>query len=214
MLARSRRRALSLVLALTVPAIALVPLAASGEPKPKTAKPSEKEYDPDNVVAISQFMETIGKGNERFIAKDTTAAIDAYKKAIQLSPRNGLGYYLLAEAYLVNGNLPEADAALQQAIETTDATKSPAMRARVLFLTADVKERQKKWADAKLAWQAYAEQAAKSPGGGDAGVYPQSGVERIKALQRVLDLDKAYAAVRERIASEKADAGKTPPKKP
>ena len=52
--------------------------------------------------------------------------------------------------------------------------------------------------------------------GPDAGAYPQSGQERVRAIQKVIDLEKQYAPVRERIAAEKADAGKggaPPPKK-
>ena len=77
------------------------------------------------------------------------------------------------------------------------------------FLRADIAERQKKWDQAKLAWQAYTEHAAKM--GADAGAFPQTGAERLKAIQKVMDLEKAYAPVRERIAAEKADAGKSAP---
>ena len=212
----SRKTALSLVLALAVPVIGLVPLAASGEPKPKAPKAAAKKeadgadrYDPDNVRAISQYMETIAKANERFAAKDTTSAIDSYRKAVQLAPRNPLGHYLLAEAYLSAGNTGEAEAAITQAYEADQ--KNAILRSHVLFLRADISERQKKWDEAKLAWQAYMEHAAKL--GADAGAFPQSGAERLKAIQKVVELEKAYAAVRERIAAEKADAGKSNAKK-
>lgn len=211
----ARSKAFSLILAVAVPAIALVPLVATGEPKPKSAKPAAKEadhadkHDPDNITAISQYMETIAKGNERFVAKDHTTAIDTYKKAIQLSPRNPLAHLLLTEAYLATGNLGEAEAAIQQAYEAD--SKNATLRGHVLLARADVFERQKKWDQAKLAWQAYTEHASKL--GADAGGYPQTGAERLKAIQKMLDLDKAYAVVRERIAAEKADAGKSPSKK-
>ncbi len=202
-----RTKAFSVVLAFAVPAIALVPLVASGEPKPKpAAKAADKndKYDPENITAISQYMETIAKGNERFAAKDSTGAIDTYKKAIQLSPKDPLAPYLLAEAYLASGNMGEAEAAIQQAYEAD--TKNALVRSHVLFLRADIAERQKKWEQAKTAWQAYAEHAAKL--GADAGGYPQTAAERVKVIQKVMDLEKAYAGVRERIAAEKADAGK------
>jgi tetratricopeptide (TPR) repeat protein len=213
MTSRSPSRMLGIFLALAIPATLLSPLAARGEPKAAKPKPaahgSEKadkseKYDPENATAISQYMETVAKGNERFVAKDSTAAIDSYKKAAQLNPRHPLAHLLLAEAYLANGNLAEAEAASQHAYEA-DA-KNALLRTHVLFLRAEVYERQKKWEDAKVAWQAYMEQAAKL--GPDAGGFPQSGAERLKALQKVMDLAKPYAGVRERIAAEKADAGK------
>jgi tetratricopeptide (TPR) repeat protein len=211
---RSRSRVLGVVLAFVVPIVALVPVVAFGEPKPKpAAKPvqekSEKN-DPDNIVAISQYMELVVKGNERYVAKDYTNATDAFRKAIQLSPKNALAHYLLAEAYLGTGNLGEAEPEILLAQENADA-RNPVLRARVLFVVADLFERQKKWEQAKTAWQAYAEQAAKFSG--DGGTFPQSSAERLKAIQKVLEMEKAYAGVRERIAADKFDAGKPAPKK-
>jgi tetratricopeptide (TPR) repeat protein len=200
-----RRRTVALVVAIAFP-LALVPLVASGEPKPEP-KPADK-YDPDNIRGISQFMEVAAKGISMYAAKDTTGAIDTFKKAIQLAPRNPYGHYLLAEAYAGTGNLGEAEAAIQQALELNDP-KAHLVRSHVLFLAAQIAERQKKWEQAKAAWQAYTEHASKMAA--DSGAHPTSGVERMKALQRVVDLEKAYAPVRERIAAEKADAGK--PKK-
>jgi len=200
-----RTKALSLTLAVAVPAIALVPVAASGQSKPNAVKSDKAEkYDPENVTAISQYMETIAKANERWAAKDQTGAIDTYKKAIQLSPRNPLAHYLLAEAYLASGNLGEAEAAIQQAYEAD--TKNALVRAHVLFLRADIAERQKKWDLAKSAWQTYTEHVAKL--GPDAGAYPQTAAERVKVVQKAMDLERSYAGVRDRIAAEKADAGK------
>jgi tetratricopeptide (TPR) repeat protein len=192
------------VFALAVPAIALSPLAAFGQPKaPKAAEKSDK-YDPENVTAISQYMETIVLGTSLFVAKDYTAAIDTFKKAAQLSPKHPLAHYLLAEAYLQANNVGEAEAAITSAAEGSDPKKAPALRSRVLFLVADIQERQKKWEQAKVAWQAYADHAAKFA---DAG-FPQTGAERLNAIQKVLDKEKAYVAVRERIAASQGDAGK------
>jgi len=208
------RKRLGLLVALAVPTIVWIPLAASEPKKPagqtdKAAGDKSDKYDPENITGISQFMEAIAKGNERFAAKDFTAAIDLYKKAVQLSPKNALGHYVLTEAYLSQNNLGEAEASIKEAYENGDM-KNPVLRSRVLFLVADVYERQKKWEQAKTAWQAYAEHAAKYA---DAG-YPQTSAERIKAIQKVLDNDKAYALVRERIAAEKLDGGKSQPAPP
>ncbi|MBX3229731.1 MAG: tetratricopeptide repeat protein [Labilithrix sp.] len=203
----------SVALALILPAMLVAPLAAFGDdaPPPKKKLPpaaTDVKYDPEEIVAISQFMETAVKGNELFVAKDYTAAIDTFKKAIQLAPKNALGPYLLAEAYLANGNMPEAEAAIASAVELAPTEpKKVETKARILFLRADIYEREKKWAEAKTAWQAYVDVASKVTG--DAGVYPQTGTTRIAAIQKVIDLEAKYAAVRERIAADKADAGKS-----
>lgn len=216
---RSRTRTFALLLALAMPAIVIVPLAASGEPAKKApSAKSEKsdqdpndKYDPDNVVAISQYMETIVKGMERFTAKDYTTAIDTFKRAVQLSPKAALGHYLLTEAYLQGNNLNEAEASITQALEANDTAKNPGLRAKVLFIAAEVYERKKDREKAKVAWQAYFDHASKNA---DAG-FPQTGTDRMKVMQKMIDMDKAYVGVRERIAAEKEkDAGKpAPPKK-
>lgn len=212
----------SLALALILPAAMLVPLVAlgDGEPAPKKKvmpAAGDVKYDPEGVVAISQFQETVTKGNQLYEQKDYAGAVDTYRKAMQFAPRNPLGPYLLAEAQLATGNLVEADAAIATAVDLAPNDAKPsslATRARVLFLRADIYERQKKWDQAKTAWQAYVEAANRVTG--DAGAFPQTGQERIRAIQKVIDLEKQYAPVRERIAADRADAGKppaTPPKK-
>jgi tetratricopeptide (TPR) repeat protein len=218
-----RPRALSLVVALAVPAAVFVPVVAFGDPKPKPAakEPARADkadkgdkgekadkYDPDNITAISQYMDTVAKGVERFVGKDSTAAIDTFKRAIQLAPRNPLAHYLLAEAYLTQDNLGEASAAIDAAFEGD--SKDATIRSHVLFVRAMILERQKKWDEAKSAWQGYTEHAAKYA---DAGTFPQSGAERVRAITKLTELEKAYVAVRERIAAEKADAGKPAAKK-
>ena len=184
--------------------------------KPKAAPDAGDRYDPENVTALSQFMEIVGKGNEKYNAKDYPAAVDSFKRAIPVSPRHPLGSYLLGEAYLASGNLGEAEAAFKAAEEQNDP-KFPLVRSQVLFAIADCYEREKKWELARTAWQVYTEHAAKL--GADGGAHPQSGAARIKAVDDWLKLDKQYEIVRQRIAAEKADAGApakpvaAPPKK-
>jgi tetratricopeptide (TPR) repeat protein len=197
---------LSMAVGSLVIGVALVSTEAAGQ-RPAKAQPEADRTDPNNVTAISQFMETVSKGNEKYNAKDYPAAVDVYKKAIQLNPRHPLGSYLLGEAYLALGNLAEAEAAFKVAEELTDP-KFAVVRSHVLFAVADVYERQKKWELARTAWQAYAEHATKL-GADDAGTraHPQSGAARLKAVDDALKLDKQYEIVRRRIADERADAG-------
>jgi tetratricopeptide (TPR) repeat protein len=217
---RVRKRAVAVVVALACAGALLAPLVAEGQksapaksaPVAQAAKAPRDggdRYDPDNVTAISQHMETLVKGNERYAAKDFNGALDLYKKAVQLNPKHPLGPYLVGEAYLALDNLPEAEAAFKQAAELNDP-RNPQFKSHALFALADCYERQKKWTEARAAWQAYTEHAAKFP---DGGAFPQSGAARIKAIDDYVKLDQAYAIVRERIANEKKDAGATPPKK-
>lgn len=206
-----RNRLSALALALALPAVVvglvLVPLAADAEGPPKPARPAAKaradagdRYDPDDVTAISQYTETLVKGSDRLMAKDVAAAIDLYKKAMLLKPRDPYAPYLLGEAYLASENLAEAAGSLKQA-EELDSAKSPVLRGQVLFLLADVYERQKKWELARGAWKAYADHAAKQRE--DGGLHPASASARLKAIEDALSLDKKYEVVRQRIAAEK-----------
>lgn len=188
-----KRTAAALALALAVPVVSLSAFAEKPAPK------AQDRHDPENVTGLSVFMEMLLKGNEKYAAKDFPAAIDLYKKAIALSPKHPVGHYLLGEAYLATNNLGEAEAAFKQGVELADA-KNVAVRSHVLFALADCFEREKKWPEAKAAWQAYAEHAAKYA---DAGTFPSTGAARIQVIDKLLEREKVYAAVRERIAAEK-----------
>ena len=165
-------------------------------------KSADDKYDPDNRTHISKFMETAVEGNKKLVSRDFPGAIQLYRQAIQLQPTNPLGHYLLGEAQSASGNLAEAEASWTQADNLGD--KVPDVKVRILFCLADLKERQKKWDDAKAAWQRYKEYIASHAGAGGA---PASADARISAIDEMLKQDKAYDIVRQRIAAEK-DGGK------
>lgn len=199
-----KRVVLALAIVLAVPAVAF------SAPSEKKAEKADN-HDPENITAISQYMETIAKGAEQYRKADYPAAIDSFKKAIALAPKNALGHVLLGEAYLGANNLAEAEAAFLAGKEASSATdaKAQTLRSHVLFAVADVYEREKKWNDAKAAWQAYNEHAAKL--GPDSGAYPATGAARKDVVDKVLEREKVYAAVRERIAAEKDGGAKPAP---
>lgn len=150
------------------------------------------------------FTTLVRRGKERYAAKDYPGAADVFKRAVQTSPRDPLGSYLLGEAHLASANLGEAESAFKAAAALDDPQTPPAARSRVLFAVADCYEREKKWEQARSAWQAYAEHAAKlAP---DAGAHPESAAARLKVLDEWLRLEKQSEAVRERIAAENRDA--------
>lgn len=196
---------LALLVALAAPATLM--LASEGVAEGQKTQPrpdgGEAKYDPENVTALSQHMETLLKGIEKYQHKDFTGAVDTFKRAIQMNPKHPLGPYLLGEAYLGMANLGEAEAAFRQAEDVADS-RNPTLRGQVLFAVADCYERQKKLDQAKLAWERYAEHAAKFA---DSGAHPASAAARLKAIDDVVKQEKAYEIVRQRIAAEKADAG-------
>lgn len=180
-------------------------------PKPPPPKTGETRYDPDNVTGISQYMERILEGNKRFLRKDYNGAYEVYRKAAQLNPKQGLGPYLMGEVSVAQNNTGEAEASFKQAETLVDA-KDPILRGAILFAMADLFERQKKWDQAKTAWRAYSEFAAKQTA--DGGAHLASAEARIKAIDDALKLDADYVKVRERIAKEgDGGASRSSPKK-
>lgn len=185
---------------------------ASGDAKPKgkgatAPTSSEPKRDPDNVAGLSMFMEAALKGNAQYLAKDYQGAIDTYRQAMTLAPKNALGPYLLGEAQLATNNLAEAEASFAQA-ETLSDNRNPQLRSHILFCIASTKELRKKFDDAKVAWQAYNDHASKFA---DAGGFPQSATARVQVIDDIVKLNKAYEIVRQRIAAEKVDGGPAAP---
>ena len=191
---RYRVMALAAVVASCSLAVALTSLDAAGEP-PKA----------------ETFTTTVSKGTALYAAKDYPGAIAAFEKAVQASPRNPLGPYLLGEAYLASGKLGEAEAAFKTAADLDDPKTPPASRSRALFALADCYEREKKWEQATAAWRAYAEHASKLAA--DAGAHPESAAARMKAIEEAGRVEKIAEVTRARIAAEKSDAGAPAPGK-
>jgi tetratricopeptide (TPR) repeat protein len=205
---------LALTIAFAAPSLVLVREAAAQGDDSSEAKPATDagvvRHDPDNKTALAEWMEECIKGNARYLAHDIPGAIDLYRRAIQLAPKRPLPHYLLGEAQLGAGNLPEAESALADAEQASD-DRDADVRGKILFVLADLKEREKKWDDAKAAWKTYAEYAAKHV---DAGMAPATPPARIQAIDDMLKQDKAYDIVRQRIADEGKDAGAPPPEAP
>jgi tetratricopeptide (TPR) repeat protein len=198
MAAMTRRR--SLVVSLVCLAT-LLPSAALAE---GTKKSGKKKGDDDasavSADAAHSYKEACSQGNAKYAARDFPGAVQAYQKAIEIDPNNALAHYYLGEAQLAAGNTMEAEAAWNRASLAANE-KDPALRARILFVIADLKERQKKWDEARAAWQVYLDWAAKFP---NAGAFPGSGQSRQQAIDSMKKQDTAYAAVRQRIADTKA----------
>jgi tetratricopeptide (TPR) repeat protein len=155
-------------------------------------------------VGQAAFLDAVSQGSVKYVGREIPEAIDLFRKATQLQPRNALGYYLMGEALLSSGNLPDAEAAWLQG-EQVASSGPPSVHAKLLFVIADLRERQGRWNDAKAAWKRYADFAAQNA---DAGVFPASAETRIKDTSAMQTQDKDYVIVRKRIRDE--DGGTVP----
>jgi tetratricopeptide (TPR) repeat protein len=182
------------VLAAIVLATSLLAGAAGAAKPGAEAAPAR---DPANVTGLSQAMELVADGNDKLVARDAPGAIESYRRAIKLQPKNPLGHLMLGQALVTTNALPEAEAAFRAGDATADG--APAIKARLLFSLADLKERQKKLDDAKAAWQRYADYVSKRETVG----FASTATARIAAIDEALKQDKAYEIVRQRIAEDK-----------
>jgi tetratricopeptide (TPR) repeat protein len=163
-------------------------------------KGDSKKSDDGSSDSGGAFKDAVAQGTTKYAARDFPGAVASFQKAIEADPKNPLGHYFLGEAQLAAGNMTEAEAAWNRAsLEAAD--KDPALRAKILFVLADLKERQHKWDDARAAWQVYLDWAAKYP---NAGTFVGSGQSRQNAIDTMQQQDKSYAVVRQRIADTKA----------
>lgn len=174
--------------------------AAPGAAAP--AKAGEPRRDPAGQTGISPYMEQIAKGQAAFVARDIQGAVAAFQEAIKIEPDKMLGFYRLGEAMLESGKLEDAEAAWNTA---TGKKGTSELQAKVLLCLADLRERQKNFAGAKDAWNAYTKFVTENA---KANGYPATPAERLKQIERREKDEKDYAAVRERIKNREAERQK------
>jgi tetratricopeptide (TPR) repeat protein len=177
------------------------------------AAPKAKEIrrDPENKRGISPYMELVVKGQAAFAARDLSGAVSTFQDAIKLKPEEMLAFYRLGEAEQESGKLDDADKAWEAALskkcsQGCDAVNTPDnVKGKVLFAIAGLRERQQKWQAAKDAWQAY---AAFLEGNGKVHGYPATAADRIKMIDRRVQLEADYGKVKQRIAQRIAEKEK------
>jgi tetratricopeptide (TPR) repeat protein len=178
--------------AATTPA-ATTPAAKPGATTPAATGSGQVRRDPNGQTGISPYMEQVKKGEDAYVARDFPGAVAAFQEAIKMEPQKMLAFYRIGEAQLAAGNVGEAEAQWQAALTKTG---SDDLRAKVYFVLADLRERQQKWADAKEAWNAYANYLQANP---KALGYAATSVERIKQIDRRVKDEKDYGEVKVRI---------------
>jgi tetratricopeptide (TPR) repeat protein len=184
--------------ALFTSALALGAVTAAADPSGAAAK-NEPRKDPDGKRGISPYAEFIAKGEAAFVARDLPGAVSAFQDAIKADTEKMLGFYRLGEAQLAVGKQDEAEIAWQSALSKKGTED---LNAKVLFLLADLRERQGKWQAAKDAWDAYTAYLQNHP---KAVGYAGSAAERKKQADRRIKDEADYATVKTRIAKRQAE---------
>jgi TolA-binding protein len=159
------------------------PALAGSATMPTRAKP-----------AASPHPAALAKGHAAYMARDFPGAIQAYKEAIAHDGSDPSSYYFLGEAQIAGGSTAEADASFAAGLRNVGNKDD--IHAKLLFVVADLRERQGKWAEAKKAWEEYAQFLSTHPG---VKGYTAAATERVKVVDARADLDAKYAPVRQRI---------------
>ena len=180
------------------------PATAKDKPPAAPTKPAgggDVRRDPKGIKGISPFWEFVNKGDAAFIARDFDAAIAAYREAIGAEPQNALGHYRLGEAQLAKGNPAEAEQSWDTGLRF--AAEDRRLRAKFLFLLADLRERQKAFDEATARWEQYEKVAQQEP---EAKAFPETAAERKKRIAEWKKLSEDSAAVKQRIEARLKEA--------
>jgi tetratricopeptide (TPR) repeat protein len=174
---------------------------ADAAPAAKAA-PGGVRRDPAGKAGISPYMEAIVRGDRAYGTADYQGALDSYGEAVQLDPEAMLAYYRLGLVHLQQGKLDDVETLMQKASKKKGPDE---LAAKVLFVLADLRERQGKWQLAKDAWSTYTafvEGHPKSKG------YADTAIERQKQIDRRVKYEVDYGAVKERIARRQKEVEK------
>jgi tetratricopeptide (TPR) repeat protein len=157
--------------------------------------------DPKGVTGISPFWEAVKKGDNAYVARDFDGAIAAYREAITKEPQNPMGHYRMGEAHLAKGDEKEAEASWVAGLRYVGNNHN--LKGKLLFVMADLRERQKSYDDATEGWGKYEAFAREQS---QAKTYPATAVDRKKRVADWKKLVEDYSAVKERIAKRLKEA--------
>jgi tetratricopeptide (TPR) repeat protein len=181
-------------------ALTLLPAAAAAQTKAAPAK-GEMRRDPQGIKGVSPFWESLKKGDDLYVARDFDGSVAAFREAISKEPQNALGHYRMGEAQRAKGELQEAEASWVAGLRFVG--RDLGLKAKLLFVLADLSERQKSYDDARERWTAYEQFARQNPG---VKTYPATAVERKRRIDVWKKLLEDYAAVRKRIEQRLREA--------
>ncbi len=161
--------------------------------------PDASRIEPAGKSGMSPYAALVLKGEKQFNGGDGSSAIATFEEATRLDEQKMLAFYRLGEALTAAGKLEHADRALQSALGKMGSDEQ---HAKVLFVIADLRERQGNWQGAKEAWAAYAVFLQNNP---KAKGSPAVSAERQKLADRRMKDEADYGKVKDRAAARKTE---------
>jgi tetratricopeptide (TPR) repeat protein len=170
------------------------------------AKPSAPEADNKPKVGPSPHFAGLLKGHAAYQVRDFATAIAAYTQAIADNAAEPSAYYFLGQVELAAGQPAEAEATYQKGLKASAA--SEVWRTKLLFAVAEVAERQGRFAEARKAWEDLVQYAATHP---PAKAVATLAATRMRVIDKHLDDETKYGAVKQRIEQRLRETGAPPP---
>lgn len=184
----------------------LVAAAAMADPPAAPASSAAITKIDPKAKGGSPYNAKLLKGMTAYTAKDYQGAIAAFKDIIAADANDALALYFLGEAQLAAGSMAEADASYTKGLSVVGAKDD--LHAKLLFVIADLRERQGKWPDAKKAWDDYTQFLSAHP---TAKGYATTATERNKVIDTHVDLEAKYSEVKKRIEQRLKETTAPPP---
>ena len=160
------------------------------------AAPAQKgmRRDPAGKTGISPTWEAIKRGDDAYVAHNIEGAIKEYQAAIEATPQNPVAHYRLACALVAKGDFKLSQESLDSALRF--AQTDPQTAAKVLFVTADLREREHAYAAALSAWKAYSAFVKANAG---IKAFAASGASREAKVAEIIKLNEQSGKVKQRI---------------
>jgi tetratricopeptide (TPR) repeat protein len=124
---------------------------AAGRPGPQS---------PGRKPATSS-EQLLNEGDRAALGGDGATALAKYRLILAEDPRNALVHYRVGQVQAMKGELGEAEQAYFAALRFSGTDQ--ALRGKVLFCIADLRERQRAYEAAVDAWTEYEKQAVNAP---------------------------------------------------
>lgn len=173
-------------------AVSLVVILLS-EPAGSQENKGEKPKAPDYMIKLV-------KGHDAYILKDHEKALSIYKEAGQLKPKKSLVHYFIGCGLTALKRYEEAIDSFKTAFLM--ATDNIMLKAMASFNIARVYELAGEFEKALTAWKDFSRMASEND---SLKKFRRVAEKRIEALEKIIELNKKYEIVRQRIKKKQEE---------
>lgn len=176
------------------------PRQQQGQAQGQAAQPGTPPAAPR--PGADEYTQRVQQGIARITSGDAAGASEAFREAVEMDRARPAAVYYLAAVQRMGGNLQEALTGFQAAVGVARTANDPRWIARALQGVAETLERMEgRTEEALAAWQEYVRHADAAQAVSD----PQLGRARIQAVNVMMEQERVYVQVRQRIAEREQE---------